>query len=68
MFAVKAVYDKNKFLLDEPVPLNGKYEVVITFTNPVKKDQGKLLDFVGMFDNDDVQLVQEIIDNRESFL
>jgi hypothetical protein len=67
MFAVKAIYDEDRFLLSEPVPVKEKYDVVITFTNPVKKDQGKLLDFVGMFDNADVELVQEIIDNRENF-
>ena len=64
MFAVKAVYDENRFLLQEPVPVKEKYDVVITFTNPFKKDQSKLLEFVGMFDSDDVQTVQEIIDDR----
>jgi hypothetical protein len=34
MLAVKAIYDENKFVLDEPAPVKGKYEVVITFTNP----------------------------------
>jgi hypothetical protein len=67
MFAVKAIYDEDRFLLSEPVPVKEKYDVVITFTNPVKKDQSKLLDFVGMFDSDDVKLVQEMIDDRESF-
>ena len=55
MFAVKAIYDESKFVLDEPIPVKGKYEVLITFTNPVKKDQGKLLEYAGMFDTDDVQ-------------
>jgi hypothetical protein len=67
MFAVKAVYDENRFLLQEPVPVKEKYDVVITFTNPSKKDQSKLLEFVGMFDNDDVQAVQEMIDDRGNF-
>jgi hypothetical protein len=67
MLAVKAIYDETKFVLDEPVPVKGKYEVVITFTNPVKKDQSKLLEYAGMFDTDDVQLVQEMIDDRENF-
>jgi hypothetical protein len=67
MLAVKAIYDENKFLLDEPVPVKGKYEVMITFTNPVKKDQSKLLEYAGMFDADDVQLVQDMIDGRENF-
>ncbi|GHV80195.1 hypothetical protein AGMMS49944_19860 [Spirochaetia bacterium] len=34
---------------------------------PVKKDQSKLLEYAGMFDTDDVQLVQEMIDDRENF-
>ncbi|GHV78721.1 hypothetical protein AGMMS49944_05120 [Spirochaetia bacterium] len=67
MIAVKAVYDESKFVLDEPVPVKGKYEVVITFTNPVKKDQRKLLEYAGMFDTGDVQLVQDMIDDRENF-
>ena len=67
MFAVKAVYDENRFLLQEPVPVKEKYDVVITFTNPSKKDQSKLLEFVGMFDNDDVQAVQEMMDDRGNF-
>ena len=67
MFAVKGIYEENRFLLNEPVPVQEKYDVVITFTNPVKKQQHNLLQFVGMFDNNDVQLVQEIIDCRENF-
>ncbi|GHV80267.1 hypothetical protein AGMMS49944_20580 [Spirochaetia bacterium] len=67
MVAVKAIYDESKFVLDEPVPVKGKYEVAITFTSPVKKDQSKLLEYAGMFDTDDVQLVQDMIDDRENF-
>ncbi|GMO25427.1 MAG: hypothetical protein Ta2F_00690 [Termitinemataceae bacterium] len=33
----------------------------------IKKDQSQLLDFIGMFDDDDVKLVQEIMDDRENF-
>ena len=35
MFAIKAVYDGSTFKPKEPIPVNGEYEVVITFTTPV---------------------------------
>ena len=36
MFAIKAVYDGINFMPREPIPVNEEYEVVITFTAPVK--------------------------------
>jgi hypothetical protein len=36
MHAIKAVYDGTTFNSKEPIPVDGEYEVVITFTSPVK--------------------------------
>jgi hypothetical protein len=39
MFAIKALYDGTDFKLKEPIPVNEEYEVVITFTTPVKNPE-----------------------------
>ncbi|MDR3130273.1 MAG: hypothetical protein LBU18_01870 [Treponema sp.] len=67
MYAVKAVYDGNNFRLDEPIPIKGKYEVVITFTNPIEKDQAKILQYFNTWDDEDVNCMEEIIKERENF-
>jgi len=36
MYAIKALYDGTDFKPKEPIPVNEEYEVVITFTTPVK--------------------------------
>jgi hypothetical protein len=67
MYAVKAVYDGNNFKLDESVPIKEKYEVIITFMKPVEKDQENILDYFGTWNDDDVNCMEEIIKERESF-
>jgi len=37
MYAIKALYNGIDFKPKEPIPVNGEYEVIITFTTPVKK-------------------------------
>ena len=39
MYAIKALYDGTDFRPKEPIPVNGEYEVVITFTTPVKNSK-----------------------------
>ena len=39
MYAIKALYDGTDFRPKEPIPVNGEYEVVITFTTPVKNSE-----------------------------
>jgi len=39
MYAINAVYDGTGFKPREPIPVNEEYEVVITFTNPVKNSE-----------------------------
>ncbi|MCL2295136.1 MAG: hypothetical protein FWC36_09785 [Spirochaetes bacterium] len=36
MYAIKAVYNGVNFEPKEPIPVNEKYEVIITFTTPLK--------------------------------
>jgi hypothetical protein len=67
MYAVKAIYDGYNFKLDESVPIKGKYEVIITFTKPVEKDQENILNFFGTWDDDDVNCMNEIIKERDIF-
>jgi hypothetical protein len=67
MYAVKAIYDGHNFKLDESVPVEGKYEVIITFTKPVEKDQENILNFFGTWDDDDINCMKEIIKEREYF-
>ena len=38
MQAIKAIYDGTNFKLMQPIPVKGKYEVLITFIEPVKED------------------------------
>ena len=39
MFAIRAIYDGAGFKPREPIPVNEEYEVVITFTKPVKNSE-----------------------------
>ena len=39
MYAIKAVFDGTGFKPKEPIPVNEEYEVVITFTTPVKSTE-----------------------------
>jgi len=39
MHAVKAIYDGYNFKLEEPVPVKGKYEVIIAFVNSMEQTQ-----------------------------
>lgn len=67
MYAIKAIYDGHNFKLDESIPIDGKYEVIITFTKPVEKDQEKILQFFGTWDDDDANCMAEIIKERKTF-
>ncbi len=39
MFAVKGVYDGNSVLVDEPIPMKERYEVIVTFVNSMNFDE-----------------------------
>ena len=39
MQSINAVYDGVRFKPIQPVPINGKYKVIITFVEPLQKDK-----------------------------
>ncbi|MDR1996872.1 MAG: hypothetical protein LBQ83_00890 [Candidatus Margulisbacteria bacterium] len=41
MYSIKAIYDGRSFKPSEPIPVEGEYEVVITFTIPVNSRGAK---------------------------
>jgi len=67
MYAVKAIYDGNHFKLEEPIPVKGKYEVVITFTTPLENAQERILKYFGTWDEDDAKCIKEIMNERDTF-
>ena len=38
MQAIKAIYDGVNFMPKQPIPVKGKYEVLITFIEPITED------------------------------
>jgi hypothetical protein len=66
MYAVKAIYDGSLFRLEEPVPVKEKYEVVITFTKPVKKSQENIIKYFNTWDEEDVKCIEDIVKEREN--
>ena len=67
MFAVKAIFDGYNFKIEKPIPIREHYEVVITFTNPIKNNQENILQFFNTWDKDDVDCIEEIIRERDNF-
>ena len=67
MYAVKAIYEGNNFKFEEPLTIKEDYEVVITFTNPIKKSQENILKYFNTWDKEDVDCIAEIIKERENF-
>jgi hypothetical protein len=67
MFAIKAIYDGNCFRLQEQVPVKEEYHVLITFTDPVKKSQSGIMEFFNTWDKSDVDTMEEIIKERNTF-
>ena len=67
MYEVKAIYDGNNFKFTEPLPIKENYEVVITFTKPIKKTQEDILQYFNIWDKDDADCIVEIIKERENF-
>lgn len=67
MYAIKAVYDGSSFKPSEPVPIDEEYEVIITFTNPIKKSQEKILDFFGTWNDELAETVLDTMKDRQHF-
>ena len=67
MYAVRAIYEGNHFKLERPVPVKGKYEVMITFTWPLQQTQEDILPFFNIWDEEDIHCMTEIIKERANF-
>jgi len=70
MQAINAVFDGNYFKPVEPVPVEGKYEVVITFTRPIDTKDTKrqrILKHFGTWDREDIETINEIVGERANF-
>jgi len=70
MEAINAIFDGTCFSPIEPIPVRGKYEVVITFTKPIGTNEAKrqrLLEHFGTWNSEDVETVNQIIAERANF-
>lgn len=68
MLAIKGIYDGVEFKPLEPIPVNKKYIVAITFVEPIESDQSKLLDFFNIEEEYFPELISEIIHERAEFM
>jgi predicted DNA-binding antitoxin AbrB/MazE fold protein len=70
MQTINAVYDGNFFKPLEPIPVDGEYEVVITFTRPIDTKASRrqrILKHFGTWNNEDVKTINEIVEERINF-
>ena len=64
MYSIKAIYDGTSFKAIQPIPVDENYEVIITFVEPVRKAQGEILKYFGMFEEGDFLTMNEIMEER----
>ncbi|MEW5867255.1 MAG: hypothetical protein AB1774_10420, partial [Bacillota bacterium] len=57
-----------EYLLQQPIPVDKEYLVAITFLEPIKKDQSRLVEFAGMLNDDDVEAIAKIVAERPKLL
>ena len=70
MQAINAIYDGNYFKPTEPIPVEGKYEVVITFTKPIdikNTKRQRIMKHFGTWNDEDVKAIDEIVQERAKF-
>ena len=70
MQAINAIFDGNLFKPLEPIPVAGKYEVVITFTKPIDAKEvrrKRIMEHFGTWDDEDVKTIEEIVEERINF-
>jgi len=70
MQAINAIFDGNRFMPVEPIPVKEKYEVVITFTKPINTIDTKrqrILKHFGAWNDEDINTINQIIDERANF-
>ena len=60
MQAINAIFDGNIFRPIDPIPVKGKYEVVITFTKSIdtkEKKRQRILKHFGTWDDEDIKII-----------
>ena len=70
MHAINAIFDGNYFKPIEPIPVKGKYEVVITFIKSIDtkdKKRQRILKHFGTWDDEDMKTINEIVEDRINF-
>ena len=70
MQAINAIFDGINFKPIDPIPVKGKYEVVITFTKSIDKREEKrqrILKHFGTWDDEDIKTINEIVQERANF-
>ncbi|MCL1864665.1 MAG: DUF104 domain-containing protein [Spirochaetes bacterium] len=70
MQSINAIFDGNHFKPIEPIPVEGQYEVVITFTKPIDtKDtrRQRVLKHFGAWNDEDIKTINEIVEERTCF-
>jgi len=70
MEAINAIFDGSGFVPVEPIPVKGKYEVIITFTKPVDAKDSKcqrILRHFGTWDDGDVETIRQVVEERSNF-
>jgi hypothetical protein len=70
MQTISAIFDGNYFKPMEPIPVEGKYEVLITFTKPIDTKitkRQRMLKYFGTWDDEDVKNINEIVEERANF-
>jgi len=68
--AINGIFDGNCFKPIEPIPVKGKYEVIITFTKPIgtkNSRRKRILKYFGTWNNEDVETINEIVQERTNF-
>jgi len=70
MQAINAIFDGIDFKLIEPIPVKGKYEVIITFTRQIDTKNSRrqrILKHFGTWNDEDVKMINEIVQERANF-
>jgi hypothetical protein len=70
MQTINAIFDGNYFKPMEPIPVQGQYEVLITFTKPIDLKSTKrqrILKHFGSWNDEDVKTINEIVEERINF-
>jgi predicted DNA-binding antitoxin AbrB/MazE fold protein len=67
MQTINAIFDGNIFKPMEPIPVKGKYEVLITFTKPIDTKSTKrqrILKHFGTWNDEDIKTINQIVEER----